>query len=490
MPFAKQPEGYNNLTVQQKRQGVLRVSAVIRIGSDGWRARAGEDLTRDNVVRIAAAAAEIWFQSCEYDTVYVAYDTREGASELARAAAETIAAYGMTVRLGSSYAPMPALSYAIAQDTRACGGLMVTGSHLPLDYLGIKFRMSDGSSASDDFNQEVQARIDPEPLNEAGSVDSFDYMAPYIDHMLSSVDGKAISDAHLKVVFDPMFGAAKGYMASVLKQLGVEVRELHATVATDDTDLRPEPIEPWVDDCEEAVVGGSAMAGFSCDGDADRIGAVDERGRFVSADIITALVLKHLVTDRGRSGRVVINLSSSVIIRRVAQALGCRVTVKPVGFKYIYNELRRGDVLIGGEETGGICIPEHLEERDALYIVLMLCELMAQTHKSLGELVDELEDMYGATAYARRDIRLEAEEIESLRLVLPGVNPDTVAGKTPKVVSHMDGLKLEFEDESWMLLRPSSTEPLVRLSVEANSVEDRDMLLEKGAALARGEQVS
>ena len=120
----------------------------------------------------------------------------------------------------------------------------------------------------------------------------------------------------------------------------------------------------------------------------------------------------------------------------------------------------------------------------------MLCELMAQTHKSLGELVDELEDMYGATAYARRDIRLEAEEIESLRLVLPGVNPETVAGKTPKAVSHMDGLKLEFEDESWMLLRPSSTEPLVRLSVEANSVEDRDMLLEKGAALARGEQVS
>ena len=274
----------------------------------------------------------------------------------------------------------------------------------------------------------------------------------------------------------------------------------------DQEDICPDPVEPWVDACEHTVIEDGACAGLVTDGDADRLGVIDEKGAFLHPNTLLVLLYYYLLKYRGWSGpcvrnnstthllvqfrnlegRVVVNLSCSTLVRRIAEALGCRVTVKPVGFKYIAAEMKKGGVLIGGEEAGGIGIAAHMPERDGILACLILCELMAKTDAPLGVLVDQLEDSFGKTSYGRRDLRLEAEDAETLRTLLPGVNPKSICGKVPQNVSHMDGLRLAFEDDTWLLVRPSGTEPVVRVYAEGFSVEERDELLDAGCALARG----
>lgn len=463
------------------------MSDMIRFGTDGWRARRNAEFTEENVIRVADAAGTLWAQSDPGAIVYVGYDTREGADRFARLAARVVAGHGLVVRLSDRYVPTPAVSWAIANDPRACGGLIVTGSHHPEDYLGVKFRVSDGGAGSSEFAAEVERAIDPDPTDARGPIEEKDIVTPYLDALVAMVDADAIAQAGLHVVYDPMYGAGRGYVPAILRRLGVQVDEIHGIDDEGVRDMRPEPIEPWVDDCEQAVIACGARAGLINDGDADRVGAVDERGRFVNGHKLFSLILGHLVKNHGKSGRVVMGLASSVLTRRVARALDCRYVIKPVGFRYIYEEMRKGGVLMGGEETGGFGIPEHFPERDGLLMVLLLCELMAMTGKTLGELVEELERAFGATSYARRDLRLQNESIEVLRTMLPGINPKYIAGRKPVRVSHMDGLRFEFEDESWLLLRPSGTEPVVRVYAEAATVEQRDELLDAGSDVARGE---
>ena len=461
------------------------MSAMIRFGTDGWRARRDGEFTEDNVIRVADAAARLWAQANPGAIVYVGFDTRNGAEHFARLAARVIAGHGLVVKLSDRYTPTPALSWTIAHDARCCGGLMVTGSHHPADYLGIKFRVADGGAGSSEFVSEVERAIGSEPTDLRGPIDIVDFTTPYLDALVSLVDGDAIARANLHIVYDPMYGSAREYLPTVLGALGVYAEEIHGTDDGGMDEMRPEPIEPWVDDCEQAVIETGACCGLINDGDADRIGAVDEHGRYVNAHKLFSLILGHLVENRGMSGRVVLGLASSLLTRRVARALNCRYVIKPVGFKYIYSEMLKGNVLMGGEETGGFGIPSHFPERDGLLMALLLCELLAMTGKTLGQLVGELEESFGTTSYARRDLRLQYEDIEALRTMLPGINPRVVAGREPVRVSHMDGLRLEFEDESWLLLRPSGTETLVRVYAEAPTVELRDDLLDAGTDMAR-----
>ena len=461
------------------------MSSIIHFGTEGWRARVDEDFTRDNLVRVADAVARVWARRSPGAIVYVGYDTRPHAEGLACLAGEVLAARGLVVRVSDRVAPMPAVSWAVARDVRSCGAFVVTGSHNPADYLGVKLRQAGGATLLDDAAAEIEAAIEFTPTEARGAIERLDFVTPYFDHLCSAIDADAIAAAHLRVVYDPLYGAARGYVPDVLGALGVEVVEIHGRDDIDTARIHPDPIEPWVDDCEQAVVAHGASAGLINDGDADRVGAVDEHGRYVSPHKIIALIAGHLVRNHHLSGRVVVNQSTSIVTRHAAAALGCRVTVKPIGFKHIYEEIQKGDVLIGGEEAGGIGVPSLVPERDGILIALLLCELMAQTGKTLGELVADLEGQCGATSYGRRDIRLENEVIEALRLMLPGINPHDMAGDQPVAVSHMDGLRLEFADESWLLIRPSGTESVVRISAEAWTVERRDELLEAGAAVAR-----
>lgn len=462
------------------------MSAMIHFGTDGWRARRDGGFTEENVIRVADAVGSYWSQTAPGSVVYVGYDTRPGADSFARTMGQVLAGYGLEVKVSDRYVPTPALSWAIANVPRACGGVMITGSHNSQDYLGIKLRISDGTMGSEELYEDVEDLIPFAPSSDKrGTFTQEDLVTPYLERLAGLVDVQKIADARLKIIYDSMYGSASGYGSDILVRVGVETAEIHAVGTGNVEDIRPEPIEPWVDACENAVVSYGAQAGLINDGDGDRIGAVDENGRFVSQQKIIALVLGHLAINRGMTGRVVLNLASSVLARRVAKDLGFRVVIKPIGFTHIYTEMKKGNVLIAGEEAGGIAVPELMPERDGLLMNLLLCELMAESGKTLGELVADLEGKYGKEYYARRDLRLAAEVTEALRTVLPGLNPPMVAGRKPASVSHMDGLRMEFDDESWLLLRPSGTEPVVRVYAEAPTVEERDSLLDAGCEIAR-----
>lgn len=464
------------------------MGTIIRFGTDGWRARVDGDFSEENLVRVADAVGRVWAQEMPGAIVYVGYDTRPGAEHFACLAGRVLASHGLVAKVSDRYVPTPALSWATARDVRACGGFQVTGSHHPHDYLGVKLRSAQGGTLSGDAVRAIEDAIDPDPTDRRGAIERCDYVTPYFDYLCTSVvDADVISQAKLRVLYDPLYGSARGYVPLAMGSLGIETIEIHGAPDDEYEELHPDCMEPWIDACEQAVVNTGVSAGLINDGDADRVGAVDEHGRFVSTHRIIALLIGHLVKHRGMTGRVVLNQSTSMLTRRVARDLGCRVTVKPVGFKHIYEESRKGDVLIGGEEAGGVGIPAFCPERDGILVTMLLCELMAMTGKSLGTLSDELTEAYGAASYGRRDLRLQTEVVEMFRTLLPGLNPQSVAGRTPVAVSHMDGLRLEFEDESWLLMRPAGTEPVVRVYAEAPTVQARDELLEAGCDIAKGE---
>lgn len=468
----------------------MRLSSmhVIHFGPDGWCARLGEgeDFNDDNVARVADAAGAFWAGNHPGSTIYIGYDTRREAARFARLAGEVIASHGLRVLVSGEACPSPAVAWAINHDPASFGGLVVTASHRPGDYLGIRLREADGCASPEQNCEFVEQLVESGPTDARGEVELVDLTSPYVEALRATVDASLIGPAHLRVVVDPMYGSARDVFPRVLSEMGVEVHAIHTDPVSDFRGIHPEPVEPWVDECEQAVVETGSSAGLVCDGDGDRVGAIDETGSFVGAQKILNLLLWHLVKDRAEKGRVVITLSGSESTRRLAKKLGCSLSVTPIGFQWVHGELRHGDVILGGEETGGIMIPSHMPARDAIAVHLLLCELMATTGQSLGELLAQCDREVGHMDFARRDLRLDAASIQTLRNVLPGVNPASLAGKEPCGVTHADGLRLAFDDGSWVLLRPSNTEALVRVYAEASSVVDRDALLDAGCALARG----
>ena len=462
------------------------MSAIIHFGADGWRARLDDDFTEDNVVRVTDAAARVWSAANAGAIVYVAYDARPEAETYARVVAGVLSGRGLVPKLSESHAPVPALAWAVSQDARACGGVMVTGSHHAADYLGIKFRGADGGIGSRDFYEELEDAIASDPVVERGPYGSIDMVAPYLTHLLTLVDVEAISDAHLKVVCDPMHGSARGYLARTLRLAGVEVAELHGGPEDSRGAIHPDPVEPWADECESLVASTGACMGLLNDGDADQVGLVDEHGRFVEPQKVMALMLMHLCANRGLSGRVVLDVAASRLTRLVAEALGQRVVLKPAGPVRIYMEVRKGDVLLGAGGSGALTIPDLGVGPDGLLSALLVCELVAMTGMTPGELIEKAELKLGRTSLARRDLRVGGAELEMLRTILPGLNPPEVAGRVPVSVNHVDGVRLDFDDGSWLLVRLSGTEGAVRVYAEASTVAERDELLEAGMLLASG----
>ncbi len=465
----------------------------ISFGTDGWRARFHDHFTDDNVARVARAAAEVFLEDLssgregrapiDRPRILIGYDTRERGAEYAQLAAEVIAATGLEAVVSTTYCPTPTLCWSVARDPHAIGGLMITASHNPGDYSGIKIRMEDGGASPAEFTDRLEDRIPAEvPLERATALQA-DLMTPYLDDLVAQVDSDLIRAADLTVVVDSLYGAARGYSAHTLRRVGVTVEEIHADDVTDFGGLHPEPIMPWIGAAAEAVKESHAIAAFVTDGDADRICAFDEYGTYVSPQIILALLTLYLTRDRGLTGRVVTTLSSSALLKRLTADLGLELVITPVGFKWIYAEMLAGDFLIGGEESGGIGIPSHVRERDGLYVSLLLTELMAKTGRSLAQLVADLQDAYGHFHFQRDDLRITPEAIAAFRAHLPHVHVDEVLGEKPVDVDRRDGLRLGFDDDSWILLRPSGTEPLVRIYAEAETPERRDALLAWGHTL-------
>lgn len=467
------------------------MSTRIRFGTDGWRAVIGEDYTYENVRRVADAAGRVFAADNPGGTIIVGYDTRFEAGSFAAATAEVLAGHGLNVRLSDRYLPTPALCWSVARDEDAVGGVMLTASHNPAEYLGLKLRMFDGGASPVEFTNRVEAELVAEPpvidaQAAASRVEKVDLIGPYLADLASLVDAEAIRSANLRVVVDPLYGAGQTYLAETLRSLGVDVTEVHGERNPGFGGLHPEPIPPWIDSTRDLVRADGYDAGFVTDGDADRIGAVDSHGNFVNPHRILALVAQHLVQDKGLTGRIVKTLSTSVLVDRTASILGLEVTTTPIGFKWIYGEMMKGDVLVGGEESGGIGIPTHVRERDGLLMSLMLSEMMAQRGKGLGDLVSELLAQTGPMEYNRIDLKLTPEVKDAFAARMNDITPQQIAGIKVLDYDRRDGVKFLLEDDTWLLLRPSGTEPLVRIYAEASNAGVVDDLLAAGRALVEG----
>ncbi len=463
-----------------------KTASIIRFGSDGWHARFDEGFDEENVARVAEALGLLWAESApdEGGTVYVGFDTRHCSEECAQAAAGVIASYGLRVKVSAVACPTPAVGWNCGNDPSALGGLIVTSSERSCEYGGLIVRGADGGSCPREFLDRVEQEVSQHAPSERAPFEVADLVTPYAASL-----AKFIGEAprrQLKIVVDPMFGSGSGILSALVRNLGHEVAEIHGEKCEDFEGIHPDPKDPWADACEQAVVSSGADLGVLLDGDGDRAGVVDECGNLLAVRELTPLILSYLGEARGMKGRVVTTLTCSASIEREAKRLGCDFTSVPVGFGRIYREIREGDVLLGAEEYGGISIPSHLPERDGLLVCLLLIQMVAESGLSLRELVNNMDAQIGRRRYTRRDVRLEAAYTQAFRNVLPGLNPQEVAGRTPVEVSHADGLRLQFDDDSWVLMRPSRTEPVVRVYAEAPTAQERDELLEASCDIVRG----
>lgn len=460
--------------------------ADIRFGTDGWRAVIAEDFTYDNVRRVADAAGRVWAAQNPGGLIIVGYDTRFEAKNFAAAAAEVLASHGLRVRVSDRYLPTPALCWSVANDEAAVGGVMLTASHNPSRYLGFKVRMADGGASPVSFTDGIEAQLLEAVPTGRGEFEYADLVNPYLETLRGMVDGDAIRAAGLKVAVDPLYGAGQHYLAEMLRSLGVDVTEIHDRLNPGFGGLHPEPIPPHIDEVRELVRERGLDAGFITDGDADRIGACDTHGAFVNPHRIICLVARHLIESRGASGRIVKTLSTSVLVDRLARHLSVEVTTTPVGFKWIYEEMVKGDVMVGGEESGGIGIPTHVRERDGLLMALMLAEMMALQGKGLAALVEDLFAVTGPMEYTRVDLALDPEVKQAFLAAAPTMAPAQIAGIDVIDIVRTDGIKFLLADDAWLLLRPSGTEPLVRVYAEGLNMGVVDELISAGKSLVQG----
>lgn len=459
--------------------------ADIHFGTDGWRAIIGEDFTPDNLNRVVAAAARIFKEEAvaagrDADapgTLIVGHDCRQDAHAYAELAAQVAAGEGFNVLLTEDYCPTPTLCWSVAHNDDAVGGIMLTSSHNPAEYLGVKLRMADGGASPAEFTDRVEAVLPSEPTDILGPFQTADLMTDYLAALRELVDVEAIRGANLRVVCDPLYGAGRHYLADLLRDMGVEVVEVHNAEDPTFAGLHPEPIQPWVDEglAKVGELGYDAL--FINDGDADRIAAGDSRGNYVNAHRIITLLTKHMV-DRGETGRVVSTVTASAMLDRMCRKLGLELVSTPVGFKWIYGEMEKGGVMIGGEESGGIGLPDHVKERDGLLMALLLTECMAQSGKDLGTIVDEMLADIGRLEFARRGLSITDEQMARFRAeTVPAYTADEIAGKRVLDVDRRDGVKLLLEGDAWVMMRPSGTEPLVRIYAEAETVDEVHDLL-------------
>lgn len=465
--------------------------ADIHFGTDGWRAIIGEDFTPDNLNRVVAAAARIFKEEAvaagrDADapgTLIVGHDCRQDAHAYAELAAQVAAGEGFNVLLTEDYCPTPTLCWSVAHNDDAVGGIMLTSSHNPAEYLGVKLRMADGGASPAEFTDRVEAVLPPQPTDILGPFQTADLMTDYLAALRELVDVEAIRGANLRVVCDPLYGAGRHYLADLLRDMGVEVVEIHNAEDPTFAGLHPEPIQPWVDEglAKVGELGYDAL--FINDGDADRIAAGDSRGNYVNAHRIITLLTKHMV-DRGETGRVVSTVTASAMLDRMCRKLGLELVSTPVGFKWIYGEMEKGGVMIGGEESGGIGLPDHVKERDGLLMALLLTECMAQSGKDLGTIVDEMLADIGRLEFARRGLSITDEQMARFRAeTVPTYTADEIAGKRVLDVDRRDGVKLLLEGDAWVMMRPSGTEPLVRIYAEAATTDEVNELLDAAEAV-------
>ncbi len=482
----------------------------IHFGTDGWRAVISDTFTFANLRSVTQAIADSTLADLKktgaFDlnngdrpSIVVGYDTRFMSDRFAQDVARVLAANNLKVFLAQSDSPTPAISYAV-QDFGAKAGIMITASHNPPRYNGIKLKSAQGSSASPEQSKRVEVYLvdnesqsrgpnlmDYELAKGKGLIERFNPIPRYYEHLRDLIDFEAIADYPLQVVVDAMYGSGRGVIAGILQGTGTEVHEIRHKLNPGFGGVHPEPIAKYLGALSAAISSGEGFFGLATDGDADRVGAMDERGEFVDPHKIMALALKHLVEKRGLTGKVVRTVSTTRMLDRMAAKYGLEIAETPVGFNHIADHMMKDDVLIGGEESGGISFKGHIPEGDGILMSLLLIEMVASAKSSLREMVDEILDEFGPAHYCRNDLRLRRPvEKKAMTKQLAENAPASIGGESVLEVATTDGAKYILADDSWLLIRPSGTEPVLRVYAEGRSPEMMKALMEFGEQVAEG----
>jgi alpha-D-glucose phosphate-specific phosphoglucomutase len=473
----------------------------IKFGTDGWLAVISDEFTFANVRLVAKAIAGYLLEIKGRSTapVVVGFDTRFLSDRYALELARVLADEGLPVYLSKADCPTPALAYAIWH-LCALGGVMITASHNPPRYNGVKFKGPHGGPGLPNETRRIEEVLEHNlangltpttegrPLTDLDrdypGIMRFDPMPAYLAHVRTLVDFKAISGSGLRVVVDPMYGAGRGYIAAFLRECGCEVTQIHGEMNPGFGGIHPEPIERNLKDLMAMMRSGQFDLGLATDGDADRIGAVDKKGNFVDPHRIFSLILRHLVEERQERGAVVKTVSTTQLLNRLAQHYNLPLYETPVGFNHICDWMLKEDVLIGGEESGGITIKGHVPDGDGILMGLLLTELLAYQGKPLHEIIAELMKDFGEFYYGRNDVRTRAFDKKELTQQLLKEAPERILHHRVACINNSDGVKYLLDDESWLLIRPSGTEPVLRIYAEARSRSEVQQLLEVGARLA------
>jgi phosphomannomutase len=475
---------------------------VIKFGTDGWRGVIASDFTFENV-RIAAEAVAAYLHAQKDPAqapdkgICIGYDSRFLSKEFACACAEVVAATGIPVKLAKEITPTPALSFGV-RALGAAGGIMITSSHNPAQWNGVKYKAFFGGSGSPAIIAEIETYLGlPVPKTaHPAPIEEVDFISPYMAAIEKFADLDLIARSGRKFAIDSMYGAGRQLLGGVFKRIGVDFVQIRGNVDPLFPGINPEPILPHIQALGDAVVANQCDAGLCTDGDADRIGATDEHGNFVDPHKIFSVLLEWVLKRKGWPGDVTRAFNTTKMLDRICAKYGRVIHEHGIGFKYVVDYMQQREIVMGGEESGGIGFQRHLPERDGLLNALLLANVMAEEKKTLGQLVADLQAEYGEHQYGRIDLHI-ADEIKNSAIArarsLP-VGDTSFAGMPILRQETLDGVKFYLDNpeaktkpnaaETWLLLRASGTEPLMRIYSESCSTESVAKLLESARTFA------
>lgn len=458
--------------------------ATIKFGTDGWRAVIARDYTFKNLSKVTQATAR-WIseENITENGVIIGYDGRFMGREFSEYVSCVFAAMGIPVRISDTMAPTPSVSWAALEEDAV--GIVITASHNPPVYNGFKIKAPFGGPATPAQIDEVEKRIDEaDPSMKVGTfsdgirqgkIREIPLRSQFMDVLRERLDLKAIHNKGIKIAHDTMFGAGQGVLRELL---GDQVHELHGDFNPGFHNQAPEPIEKNLSELAGYIVKNRCVLGIANDGDADRVGLFDETGRFVDSHETLSLLVKYLYEDKGLTGSIIKTFSTTSMLDKQAEKYGLPIQTTPIGFKYIAEKIVEGDVLVGGEESGGLAVKGHIPERDGLFIGLTIAEMMVKKGKALSELVSELFAEFGGHYHFRNDLHTSNEKKEAMMAFCEDKKMTEVDGHKVVKWEFIDGVKQWLDNGSWVLVRPSGTEPVLRIYGESDTPDKAEQLVD------------
>lgn len=470
----------------------------IKFGTDGWRAVISEDFTFDNVKICAQAMADYILsqkdvlRKREFKAV-VGYDTRFLSYKYAEITACVVASNGIPTILADRSSPTPSVSYAI-KDKNLIGGIVITASHNPARYNGVKYKAYYSGSATPDITKTIESLLGVnevkfrslKDLKEEGILTVEDIISRHIGFIKKYVNLKLIKNSRFKVLVDSMYGVGNNYIAELLKGGKIEVDTIHEDANPGFGGINPEPIMPNLKELADKTKKGKYSIGLATDGDADRLGVSLPNGKLLTGHKVMTLLLLHLLEDRKMKGDVIQTICGTVLIEEICKKYNLKMHETPVGFKYICGIMDKKDVLIGGEETGGVAFKGYIPERDGILSGLLIIEMMASRRKKIEDIIKAIDKEYGTYEYRRLDIRVPEDKKSRLMTYLKENPLKKVLDKDVVEVKDYDGYKFICKDRSWFMMRLSGTEPIVRVYAEAPNEKKALEMLEFGKKLTEG----